>query len=406
MGLLSRIFGRGEAKSVSSLDLWREIYGGRASAAGPSVTWNSALEVATVLACVRVIANGIAQIPWKVHLEANGRRVVATDHPVHMLLTRRPNDWQTAFELKQTLTWHRLLTGNAFAWLGRVGPERRVKVIEPIEPGRVTVRRSRDNVLTYEVTADDGSKVVFDASEIWHMRGPSWDGWRGLDTVKLARDAIGLSIATERAHADLHRNGVRTSGLYSVEGKLGGEGFEKLSAWLDSHSDGKPNAGKPMIVDMGAKYTPMQMSGVDAQHLETRKHQIEEICRAFGVMPIMVGHADKTATYASAEQMFQAHVVHCLAPHYVYMEQSADNALLGEADLEAGHYTKFAPNALMRGTAKDRSEFFAKALGSGGGKGWMTQNEVRSLEDLDPHADSRADELPQPLGTEPAPPTQ
>src|SRR5690606_27452958 len=121
--------------------------------------------------------------------------------------------------------------------------------------------------------------------------------------------------------------------------------------------------GKPIIVDDAAKYASMAMSAVDQQLIETRKHQIEEICREFGVMPIMVGHADKTATYASAEQMFLAHVVHTLAPWYQRIEQSADVNLLSEEDLAEGYYTKFTPSALMRGAASDRAAFYTAALG-------------------------------------------
>jgi len=206
-----------------------------------------------------------------------------------------------------------------------------------------------------------------------------------MDAVRLAREAIGLSIATESAHADLHRGSARVSGLLSMRDPIGPDKFEFLSAWLDRHSESGDRAGKPIILDNDAKFTHLGMSGVDAQHLETRRHQIEEICRAFGVMPIMVGHSDKAATYASAEQMFLAHVVHTLAPWYERIEQSADLALLSAADLAAGYYTKFTPNALMRGAAKDRAEFYTKALGAGGhGTAWMTPNEVRALEEMDP----------------------
>ncbi len=113
-------------------------------------------------------------------------------------------------------------------------------------------------------------------------------------------------------------------------------------------------------------------------------------------MPIMVGHSDKTATYASAEQMFLAHVVHSLMPWYQRIEQSADVNLLSEAQRAAGYYTKLNPNALMRGAAKDRAEYYAKGLGSGGAKGWLTQNDVRSYEELDRSDEAEADELPQP----------
>jgi phage portal protein BeeE len=119
-------------------------------------------------------------------------------------------------------------------------------------------------------------------------------------------------------------------------------------------------------------------------------------------MPIMVGFSDKAATYASAEQMFLAHVVHTLMPWYQRIEQSADVNLLTEAQRMAGMYVKLNPNALMRGAAKDRAEYYAKALGSGGTKGWMTQNDVRSLEEMDRSDDPEADMLPQPTTSKPA----
>lgn len=401
MGFWSRITGR---KSISTLDLFREIYGGRESRAGITVGWQQALEVATVLSCVRVLANGVSQVPYRLYQESSGRRGLAKDHPLYALLYRRPNAWQTSFELRETIMFHLVLAGNAYVWKGMVGRERKLRALEPIEPHRVAVKRdATTGTMTYTVTADDGAQRTFPASDIWHLRGPSWSSWMGLDATKLARNAIGLSIATENAHAAMHRNGPRVAGLLSMKDKISPEKFTFLSAWLDKHAADGERSGKPMILDNEAKYTPFGMTGVDAQHLETRKHQIEEICREFGVMPIMVGHADKTATYASAEQMFLAHVVHTLSPWYERIEQSADVNLLTPEERTQGYYTKFTPNALMRGAAKDRAEFYAKALGSGGGKGWLSQNDVRDLEDLDPSDDEGANALPQPVGAAPAP---
>lgn len=396
MSFWSRL--RGAFKGMSTLDLFREVYGGRESRSGVSVTWQNAMEVATVKACVAVIANGVAQVPWKLYRETEGRKEAASDHALHGLLYRKPNGWQTSFTFRETLIWHLALTGNAFVWKGMVGRDRRLVALEPVEPGRVTVKRASDGALTYEVRADDGAMRPFDADEIWHIRGASWNSWLGLDATRLARDAIGLSIATEAAHADFHSGGARVSGLLSIKEDVGPEKFTFLSAWLDRHSQGGDRAGKPLVLDGGATFTPFAMTGVDAQHLETRKHQIEEICRAFGVMPIMIGHADKTATYASAEQMFLAHVVHCLSPWYERIEQSANASLLTDAERADGYYTKFNPNGLMRGAAKDRADFYTKALGSGGhGTAWMTRNEVRALEEMDPK--EGGDEFP----TAPAP---
>src|SRR5690554_1130865 len=202
--------------------------------------------------------------------------------------------------------------------------------------------------LEYKVSSDNGGSRTFGADAIWHLRGPSWNTWLGLEAVKLAREAIGLAISLEQGQAEFQKNGAATSGVLSMTQKLSPERFDFLSKWLDKHLPGGERFGKPLVADDGAKWAGTTMSAIDQQLVESRKHQIEEICREFGVMPIMVGHADKTATYASAEQMFLAHVVHTMSPWYQRIEQSADVNLLGEDDLAKGLYTKFTPNALMR----------------------------------------------------------
>lgn len=385
-GLFGALFAPGasaEAK-LSSADLGRLLAGGAQSRSGVTVSWQTALQVTTVLACARVIAEGVSQVPWKVHQGDPGGRI-ASDHPVHELLHHRPNPWQTAFEFRETLALHVVLTGNGFARKLRVGRDRTLRSLEPVTPGEMRFTREPDGRIRYWQRRKDGDEVELDPAEIWHLRGPSWDSWSGLDVTRLAREAIGLSIATESAHAAMHKGGARISGTHTVNNALSKEQFDFLSAWIDRHAPGGDREGKPLILDNGAKFEAGQMTGVDAQHIETRKLQVEEICRAMRVMPIMVGQADKSATYASAEQMFLAHVVHTLGPWYERFEKSANVNLLSAEDRAAGYYTKFNANALMRGAAKDRAEFYAKALGAGGTPAWMTQDEVRAKEDLDPH---------------------
>jgi HK97 family phage portal protein len=384
MGFIKRMFGlETKAGSVSmSSDLASVVFGGRPSRSGVAVSPERAIEVATVLACVRVIANGVAQVPWRLYREGDGGRLVAREHPLSIVLHRRPNPWQTSYEMRETMMFHAILTGNAYAFVNRVGSARQVAEVIPIEPGRVSVEQGDDYRLRYTVSGKN-SRQVFPQEAIWHLRGPSWNGWRGLDAVKLARDAIGLTIALENSQADFQKNGGKTSGMYSVASKLPPEKYALLRSWFDQEMQGD-GGYRPLILDDGAKYTPFTMTGVDQQLIETRKHQIEEVCRAFGVMPIMIGHADKTATYASAEQMFLAHVVHTLDPWYQRIEQSADVQLLSAQEQSEGYYTKFTPNALMRGAARDRAEFYVRALGTTQQPGWMTRNEVRGLEEMDP----------------------
>jgi HK97 family phage portal protein len=369
------------------------------SKSGVMVNWKTALDVTTVLACGRVVSEGTAQVPLKLHrTRADGRGSdLATDHSLYIVLHRRPNTWQTSFEFRETLCFHLLLCGNAFAFINRVG-DGRIKELIPIEPGRVEVFRAKDFSLSYRVTAEDGSQQTFPQEAIWHLRGPSWDSWRGLEAVKLAREAIGLAISTEASQALLHKNGAQAGGVVSVEPALGPERYSQLEAWIDAKITG-PNKHKPLLLDNGAKWFQTSLSSVDAQHLETRKHQVEEICRAFRVMPIMVGLADKTATYASAEQMFLAHVVHTLGPWYQRIEQSGDVNLLTAREREQGYFIKHNVNALLRGAFKDRTDGYAKALGAGGAPAWLTPNDIRELEDMNPV--KGGDELPKPTNVAP-----
>jgi HK97 family phage portal protein len=393
-GLIGSLLARpggGEAK-MSSRDLLRIMSRGSMSRSGERVTWERALQVMTMLACTRVIAEDVAQIPWKL-LEEGPGEMEKRDHPVYDLIYRRPNSWQTSFEFRETLMFHVVLGGNAFQQKMRVGSARRLAALEPFEPGYMRVEQDENKRLRYFHRPEgSGSEREFAADDVWHVRGPSWNSWLGLDITKLAREAIGLSLATESAHSDLHKGGARVSGIYTVQNQLTPEKFATLAAWMDQFKAGGAREGETLLLDNGAKFEKTSMSGVDAEHLATRRYQVEEVCRAMRVMPIMVGQADKTATYASAEQMFSAHVRHTLMPWYERLEQSADVNLLTDQERAAGLTTKFNPNALMRGSSKDRGDYFSKALGAGGTPAWMTQDEVRAQENLRPRG-GPADEL-------------
>lgn len=373
--------------ALRPIDLALDILG-RRSKSGASVTWKTALEVTTVLACARVIAEGIAQVPLKLFREDGKTRLPATDHPSYRLLHRRPNAWQTSFEFRETLGLHLVLTGGAYCYKNRL--RGKLRELIQFEPQHVTVKRSAIGVPSYDVVNPvNGETKSFAGDEIWHLRGPSWDGYLGLEAVQLAREAIGLAMATEETHASLHKQGVQTTGVYSVEGSLNKEQFKALRDWIEMYQAGKENAGRPFILDRGAKWTSQAMSGVDAQHIETRKYQVEEICRALRVMPIMVGYSDKASTYASAEQMFLAHMVHTMAPWYERIEQSICANLLTEEDERDGVYAKFVTAGMLRGSLKDTKDVL---LGYVNG-GLMTPNEGREKLELNPDPDPKSDEL-------------
>lgn len=372
---------RAKASTFGSPAFYAELagaLGGGATKSGKSVTPQTALEVATVLACARVIAEGVAQVPLKLFQQVEGARTLAVDHPLYPLLHRRPNAWGTSFELRETLVLHAVLTGDAFAFVNRA--RGRVAELVPIEPGRVTVVRAQDLTLTYRVRSDSGEQREFPAATIWHLRGPSWNNYSGLPIVSLAREAIGLAMATEETQARLHQRGMRPSGTYSLEGTLSPQQYTDLAKWLQDNYGGAANSGAPLILDRNAKWLPQSASGVDAQHLETRAHQVREICAAMRVLPIMIGYSDKAATFASAEQMFLAHVVHTLAPWYERIEQSIDCSLLTDQERAAGYYAKHVVQGLLRGAMKDTAEYLHKLVLDG----VMTRNEARAVLDLNP----------------------
>jgi HK97 family phage portal protein len=357
---------------------------GRKSKSGAVVSKDTALQVGTVFGCVRAIAEGVAQVPFRVMQESksavsvHSQRLPATDHPLYDVLHRRPNAWQTSFEFRETLILHLALTGRAFAFINRV--RGRIAELIILDPGRVTVVQNADWSLTYKITNKTGEAKEFAAETIWHLRGPSWSGIDGLDVMRLAREAIGLSLATEESHSSLHERGVRPSGIYSVDNTLNKEQYANLKKWIEDNNAGAANANSIMILDNGAKYLPTASTGVDAQHLETRRYQVEEVCRFFRVMPIMVGYSDKAATYASAEQMFLSHVVHTLMPWYERIQQSAEVNLLTADDRRNGYYIKLQEAGLLRGAMKDTSEYLYRLTTAG----VMERNEARSKLDLNP----------------------
>ncbi len=368
------------SRKMDSLELFREIYGARASWSGRVVSTSQALHIATVLCCMRVIAEGVAMLPFKV-LRQRGRTTdVASDHPLSRLLAYRPNPVQSPYEFVETLVMHLVLCGNAFVWVPRVGIARAADQLWILDPGWVTVRYEFGAEPTYELRIPGRAPVTLTAADIWHVRGPSWSTYVGLDPVAMAREALGLSMAIEEGQAKLAGSGMRAPGYVAVDGSLTAAQHEQLTAFI-AKASGAANADKPLILDRAAKWISTALSNVDAQTLEQRRFQIEEICRYMRVMPLMVGHTTAgTSTYGTVEQLFIAHAVHTLGPWLRRIEMSADAVLLTEADFSAGLYTKFNEKALQRMTAIDQMNF----LRAGSEVGILVRNEAREKLDLNP----------------------
>ena len=273
------------------------------------------------------------------------------------------------------MTIHAALTGTGLSIKVR-GDDRRVRELIPVQPGQWSVTRTSRYELVYRCWDEFGLIGEFAPDDVFLLNGVQWDWVTTLDAVKLARSAIGLAMATEQSQTAMHENGLRTSGAYSVEGNLNKEQHERLTQWLRDKG-GVRNTGVPLVLDRAAKWVSTAINGVDAQHVETRRLQIEEICRFYGVFPIMVGHSDKAATFASSEAFFSAHMKHTLAPWHEAWNQRLDETLL---DGNGPLFTEFDTRYLLAGSMADRSQW-ARTMAE---TGIYTRNEIRDEDGKDP----------------------
>lgn len=376
MKFLDKLFGRKAAQLTYDqvADLIDGVSGGRI--AGVAVTDKTALQVSTVLACVKVIADGCATPKLSVFREKrDGSREKATNIPEFRLLSRRPNEWQTSFEWRRQMTLHAALTGAGLS-IKVKGENGRVRELIPVEPGRWDVRQISRYDLRYRCWDDFGMIGEFSSDDVFVLNGVQWNWCGALNAVQLARSAIGLAIATERSQVSMHENGLRPSGIYSVEGNLNKEQHDRLLEYIKQKA-GPGKLGEPFVLDRNAKWESLAITGVDAQHVETRRLQVEEICRAYSVFPIMVGHSDKTATFASSEAFFAAHLIHTLEPWHTAWSQRIDEFLLDGA---GPLYAEFDTRYMTAGSMKDRAQW-ARTMAE---TGIYTRNEIRDEDGKDP----------------------
>lgn len=349
--------------------------------AGGRLSTRAALDVSVVMACVQIIADGIAVPEMHVFraLE-DGKKERAIDEKAYRLLHRRPNDWQTSFELRQMMTMHCALVGEAFAIPVMDKRGKGLSEIIPLMPEWVSVQERGRYDTRYIVHDEFGPIGEFGPTQILHLRNMSWTKTQGLKPVRQAAKAIGLAAAAENNLTKLHENGGRPSGIIKASTGLSPEAVERLKAAWRKVTRGSGRGGTA-VLDSGMEFQSIAMKAIDSQTLETRRFQVEEICRAFGVYPIMVGHSDKAATYASAEAFFAAHNRRTVMRwQRMWVEKLDEYILDGEGPL----FCEFDNREVTLAPIRDQSEYFAKALGTGGGVPFLTVNEVRGMQGLAP----------------------
>ena len=352
------------------------------SSSGKSVTERSAMQMTAVYACVRILSEAVAGLPLHFYrYKEDGSKEKAIDSNLYHLLHDEPNPEMSSFVFRETLMTHLLLWGNAYAQIIRNG-KGEIIALYPLMPNKMSVDRDENGKLYYTYTRSDcepntmnGSSVVLEPKDVLHIPGLGFDGLVGYSPIAMAKNAIGLAIATEEFGSKFFANGAAPSGVLEHPGTIK-DPSRVREAW-QSQFGGSGNSGKVAVLEEGMKYTPISISPEQAQFLETRKFQINEIARIFRVPPHMVGDLEKSS-FSNIEQQSLEFVKYTLDPWVVRWEQSLSRSLLSE-DEKKRYFFKFNLEGLLRGDYQSRMNGYAIARQNG----WMSANDIRELEDLD-----------------------
>lgn len=351
--------------------------------AGLFVSEESAMRTSAVYACVRVLAETVASLPLPLYKRLTKGKEKAIYHPLYSLLHDVPNHEMTSFSFRETMMAHLLLWGNAYALIvykGKTPVE-----LWPLHPSRVYVdRQLMTKELIYYYSDDDGQKV-YSPNQILHIPGLSYNGIKGLSPIALARETIGLSQATEEFGSRFFSNGARPGGILEHPGIV--KDPEKLRTSWENVYKGVKNSHKIAVLEEGMTYKEIGIPPNDAQFLETRKFQLNEICRMFRVPPHLIGDLER-ATFSNIEHQSIDFVVHTIRPWLVRWEQAIQRCLLSEGERSL-YFVKFTVDGLLRGDFKTRMDGYAV----GRQNGWYSANDIRELEDLNPLPDEMGGDL-------------
>jgi HK97 family phage portal protein len=338
-----------------------------------SVTEESALKTSAVYACVKVIAESIASLPLHLMREQNGVRTRARDHPLYGVLHDLANEETTSLNFREAMLASLLLWGNAYARIEKSGGH--VTGLWFMKPQFMEVSRGKDGRLIYRYT-EDGKTEELKARQVFHILGFSLDGMRGLSPIQQAKQTIGLTLATEEYGAKFFSNGARPGGVLETPGVV--KDPERLRASWNAQFQGSGRAHRVAVLEEGIKYHTIGIPPDEAQFLETRKFQLNEICRVFRVPPHMIADLDR-ATFSNIEHQSIEFIQHTLTPWLVRYEQAIYKCLLDKEE-RGTLYARFNVDGLLRGDYYSRMQGYA----IGRQNGWLSANDIRSLEDMNP----------------------
>jgi len=363
------------------------------SAAGQSVNERSAMQMSAVYACVRILAESIASLPLHFYQynDAGGKEK-AVNHPLYWLLHDEPNPEMSSFSFRETLMTHLLLWGNAYAQIIRNG-RGEVIALYPLMPDRMTVDRDARGRIYYEYARSESdantlgkkSLVILSPEDVFHIPGLGFDGLVGYSPIAMAKQAIGMGLACDEYGASFYQNGAQPGGVLEHPNVL--KDPKRVRESWNAIYQGSKNAHRIAVLEEGMTYKPITISPEQAQFLETRKFQIDEIARIFRVPPHMIGDLEKSS-FSNIEQQSLEFVKYTLAPWISRWEQAIQRSLLLMSE-RTRYFARFNVEGLLRGDYQSRMNGYAVARQNG----WMSANDIRELESLDMIPDEQGGNL-------------
>jgi len=369
--VLSKLFrSRADPKNSMWQSAYQFFFGPTSS--GKVVNEKSAMQTTAVYACVRILSETIASLPLHTYQKTDKGKEKAVDHPLYHLLHDEPNPEMTSFVFRETLMGHLLLWGNAYAQVIRDG-RGKVMALYPLMPDKMTVHRSEGGELYYSYSKE-GKEHILRSFEVLHIPGLGFDGLLGHSPIAMAKNAIGMAIATEEYGANFFNNGANPGGVLEHPGIL--KDPERVRKSWNSVYAGSGNAHKVAVLEEGMSFKPIGIPPEQAQFLQTRKFQLNEIARIFRVPPHMIGDLEKSS-FSNIEQQSLEFVKYTLTPWLSRWEMAMKKSLLSPSE-KKDYFIKHNVEGLLRGDYKTRMEGYSIGIQNG----FLSPNDVRELEDL------------------------
>ena len=354
---------------------WTEVSSNR-TPSGVRVTADNSMACSAYTACIRVISDAVSSLPLHVYERlANGGKAKAQTHPVYRLLHTQPNPWQTAQEFRDWMTGMYLHYGASYAEI-RPGARGAVSELWPLHSSRMEAERLEDGTLRYKYREPNGKQTIYSQDQIFALRFTTEDGVKPIPTYKLFSNVIGLAQALETHAATFFGNNARPGVVLEADNPIPVEAAERLrESWERLHR-GPDRAHRTAVLPAGVKAHELSSSNEAAQMLESRAFSVIECCRIFRVPPHMIQSLDRS-TYSNIEVQGTEFVQHCLMPHLKRWEAAISRDLIVD---DERYFAEHSVSGLLRGDHASRSAYYVSALQNG----WMTVNEIRELENLNP----------------------